>query len=243
MYHSTVVSGAPGCSQTPVLQLGAHQDRTSLPTHGHVTYSGQWNKHTSGWGEGTVKNQGVGPPLSAMMTNTGPDRGYYIILDPRVKKAWTRARDDLWWTRIMGGTLIHVSPWDVPPTEPSLLTDGHVVNLQWKMGNFGVQGKVGTWDSSLYWLPESCRLLFPKANERAITPPAVVGSGFIPTGITVFLTNSSLRQLSVISTVAQASVQSHTLIKHNLAERAKTWTNWAPLWGTDGLSWREFPLT
>lgn len=84
-------------------------------------------------------------------------------------------------------------------------------------------GKSGVHEKALpFSLPESCRQLLLEVSQRAITPPAVVGSGFIPTGITVFLTNSSLRQLSVISTVARASGQSYTLIKHNLAERVTT---------------------
>lgn len=140
---------------------------------------------------------------------------------------------------VWGQNLIIVCHWD-------LLASWMIFRwwtCKWKMSKSGIQGKWVTQSSSLFRLPESCRLLLPEASQRVITPPAVVGSGFIPTGITVFLTNSSLRQLSVISTVARASVQSHTLIKHNLAERVKTWTDSAPSWGAHHCSWTEFPLS
>lgn len=101
--------------------------------------------------------------------------------------------------------------------------------------------KQETPSSSLLCLPASCRLLLLEVSQRAAPPPAVEGSGAIPTGITVFLTNHSLRQLSAISTVARASGQSHTLIKHNLVEQVKTRTNEAPLWRTPGSSRRELP--
>ena len=94
------------------------------------------------------------------------------------------------------------------------------------------------------FLPLTARILWavpPWSQPKGCSITSCGGTAFIPLGITVFLTNISLRQLSAISTVARASVQSHTLIKHNLAERVKARTNQALLCSAAGLSWREFP--
>lgn len=142
---------------------------------------------------------------------------------------------DLWWTCSMGGSFYYHMPLKfVTQHKPASWLLHTWLICEWSWVDLVVKKKLVTQSSSSFWLPESCTLFLPGARQREITRPAVAGSRFIPTGITVFLTNSSLRQLSVISTVARASGPSYTLIKHNLAEQVKTRTNEAPLWGERG---------
>lgn len=68
---------------------------------------------------------------------------------------------------------------------------------KWRMGDLRVQRAMGNAEFFPPWKLESYSL--PKG---LLSHQLWRGSGFIPTDITVFLTNSSLRQLSVISTVA-----------------------------------------